>query len=395
MHDSSIPSFSGQGASETPPLGIIAKLSSTVSASAHSPVEPLPSVSARVFRFALQGEARVLLPGERVAQCARRVIPGAGFVEVRGVPGSAYFQNLVRCGSVWHDPVCASKITEARRVELSAALATPYIYVALLTLTLRHSPADRLDKLLFVLVDGCSRGLLAGRFWDDLKAEYGILGTVRALETTHGLNGWHPHTHYLIVFGWRQDASSLAALRAEFSKRWLHVLARRGFDASWDFGVDLQDGDSKVAEYVAKFGREPVSPSWSIEHELAKAPVKRAAAGGRSPFQLLADSFAGDEVAGRLFVEYAHVFKGRCQLKYSKGLRALLGLGDEKSDDALTGEDDPEGDLLARLTRAQWKRVLGNDCRGELLDAASKGRAVLLVFLVEFGVIAGVQDVES
>jgi hypothetical protein len=266
-------------------------------------------------------------------------------------------------------------------------LAAAGVFTALLTLTLRHSPLDQLEALLAVLINACRQGLFMGRFGVDLRARYHVLGMIRALETTYGLSGWHPHIHYLLLFSEPLDAAGLAALLDELRARWLHVLARRGYDASWEHGVDLQNADSKVRDYITKFGHEPLVTPWTVEHELVKAPVKRAAAGGRSPFQLLADSYAGDEQAGRLFTEYARVFKGRHQLEYSKGLRALLGLGVEKPDEQLAADDDPLAPILARLTRANWARVLGNDIRAETLDVAAKGDPVLLAeFLAGFGV---------
>jgi hypothetical protein len=74
-------------------------------------------------------------------------------------------------------------------------------------------------------------------------------------------------------------------------------------------------------------------------------------------------------------------------LVWSKGLRAKLGIGEAKSDEVIAKEIEADAVLLAMLSRLQWRQVLGNDIRGELLQVASKGDPDLLwSFLAEFGI---------
>lgn len=366
-------------------LGIIANLQSAPAPSGQTPDEGMFTPSARVFRYALQSQARVLMPHERVAQCARRIVPGLAHVKVMHQPGGAHYQNLVRCGSVWMCPVCAAKITEARRAELGQALHQPGLCLALLTLTVRHTGADQLKPLLVGLTGACA-ALMTARYWQTIKAGYQLAGTIRALETTYGVHGWHPHLHFLLVFLSQHSTVTLAQLEADLRAHWLRVLARRGFDASWEHGLDLVTADTKVRDYITKFGHEPARPVWSLEHELTKTPTKKAALGGATPLELLALALSGEEAAGALWREYAAAFKGRHQLSYSPGLRDLLGLGVEQTDQELTAQDEP-ADVLALLTRDDWRRVLGNDIRAELLDVAARGDFRELVeFLASFGI---------
>jgi hypothetical protein len=75
-----------------------------------------------------------------------------------------------------------------------------------------------------------------------------------------------------------------------------------------------------------------------------------------------------------VFQEYAAWFKRKRQLFWSKGLRArLLGKDEEKTDEELAAEQMEEAVLLGRLTRTQWRVVLANDARGELLEVAHSG----------------------
>jgi len=73
----------------------------------------------RLFRWALQAEARQWLPHERVAECLRVVNPMALGVEVLHAPRqqAAHYKSLIVCGSVWMCPLCAAKISERRRSE--------------------------------------------------------------------------------------------------------------------------------------------------------------------------------------------------------------------------------------------------------------------------------------
>src|SRR5664279_2587900 len=69
----------------------------------------------RRMRYQLQRAAQGLLPGERVKHCQRSTMNEYGVGVFRSSDGGASFGNLATCGSVWHCPVCAAKITEQRR----------------------------------------------------------------------------------------------------------------------------------------------------------------------------------------------------------------------------------------------------------------------------------------
>jgi hypothetical protein len=78
----------------------------------------------RLLKWALQAEARAILPNERVAQCLRQINPLAAGVEVLHSPEHqvAHYKSLIVCGSVWMCPLCAAKISERRRDELERAI---------------------------------------------------------------------------------------------------------------------------------------------------------------------------------------------------------------------------------------------------------------------------------
>jgi hypothetical protein len=99
---------------------------------------------------------------------------------------------------------------------------------------------------------------------------------------------------------------------------------------------------------------------------------------------LLRDYLLGDRRAGELWKTYALSFKGKKQLVWSRGLRVALGLDIELTDEELATATDEPSTMLATLSFAQWRAVLGNDLRGELLKVAGRGDA----FIDELGVKA-------
>lgn len=80
---------------------------------------------ARARRYYLQNLAADLLPDERVSECLRAVAPSADQVDLFHNPArsSARYANLIVCSRVWTCPVCAARITEERRRELTLAAA--------------------------------------------------------------------------------------------------------------------------------------------------------------------------------------------------------------------------------------------------------------------------------
>jgi len=353
----------------------------------------------RLERWALQAMARELMNDQRVAWCLRRLgfdpETRTAFRSVKVMYSEhvhrAHYKNLAVCGSVWMCPLCSVKITERRRVELTSAIEKNDFKIALVSFTLQHSAKDKLPVVLSALLDGY-RYLKKNRRWKEFAGDYRLVGSVRSLETTYGKNGWHPHLHSL---GFFESGASLRGIESDFKSMWLECLEHFHRSASWLNGVDFRSAQKDVADYISKFGHEPVDlkhPSkWTMEHELTKAPSKISrVAGGYTPLQLLASCLVGEKVqgldAGRLWQEYAKCFKGKRQLVWSRGLRKLVGLGVEESDQDIAEREVEEAKLLMMLDLWQWKIILANDARGDVLEVASSGDvAELVAFLHRLG----------
>lgn len=325
-----------------------------------------------IERFVLQSVARELMPRERVAVCLRRPVPGRSVVEIYHASRtrSAHYGALQVCGSVWLCACCAAKVSERRRVELHQGVEAwlgegAEHRLVLATFTIQHRPCDALSAVLRRL-KGAREYLLSGAPGMRLRSRYSIAGSIRTLEVTHGKSGWHPHMHVLMFL---ERDGVVEGLRDYLAERWPKCVASAGGYAS-RAGFDMQVSDQQVADYVAKWGRQP---TWTTAHEMTKAVVKKGHQSGRTPTELLLAYAQGDCDAGRLWIQYGCTFKGERQLWWSHGLRERLGLVIEQSDEELAAAHEEDAQLLGLLRLDQWRVVVANDARAEILQAARSG----------------------
>jgi len=128
--------------------------------------------------------------------------------------------------------------------------------------------------------------------------------------------------------------------------------------------------------YVVKTGLEDEKlRTWNLISEITKAPAKVGMQSGDhyTPFQLVDLYLCGDVIAGKNFIEYTRAMKGRKQLTYSRGLRELLQVGAEVTDQELAEATDQDARLLAMLSPEAWRTILKRGKRGALLEVASSG----------------------
>lgn len=325
----------------------------------------------KILRFMLQSAARELLPDERVAECLRTIVPTAQRVEIhKDKQGKgAHYRNLLVCARIWHCPVCASKISEKRRKELSRATLSWGGGLALVTYTASHHSGISLAKILQSVLDA-HRDFKSGRFFEEFSGYFGWTGSVKSLEITHGKNGWHPHVHELVFLTNKPSEELTEMFEAQTASRWRHCLKKLGGFASTERGVTVKNSNADVSDYVSKFGDTKVKTDWTFAHELTKQTVKRGKIDGKTPTQLLYDYMLGDVGAGKLWQEYAYTVKGKHQLVWSRGMRDLLKLSEEQTDAEIADEVPQDTEILASLTRGQWYDVLSHDAVGAILQAA-------------------------
>lgn len=335
------------------------------------PLDHETPVFRRLERFALQSQIAKYLPEQRVKTCLRNPIGDHVDVKHNRQKDSYGFRNLETCGSVWMCPVCAAKISEKRRIELSAGIANWHDQggkVIMMTITVQHNLRTAYKKTLAELqtaYESFLRSKPVRRLLDGM----GVAGRIRALETTYGENGWHPHFHILMFV--KSDDIHLDQSQALLLNQWKLACKRKGMQTPNGHGLQLHDG-AYAAAYVSK---------WGLESEMTKGHIKKSKT-GYSPFDLARfdlGNYSGTAKplspgqAKTLFQEYAYCMKGKRQLVWSDGLRDLLGLKPEKTDKELVDEVDEQEILFVRIPLPMWKIILKAEKRGEVLESCKLG----------------------
>ncbi len=316
-------------------------------------------VIARLERFSLQNISAEILPNKRVSNCLKLRITKEKGVTVfyNEKRRKAQYGNLQTCGSVWDCPVCASRITEGRRLELKQAMdkwKDRQGAVYLVTFTNRHHMGDNLKDLL----GGQKKAFV--KFWQQRKVKkmlslLGYEGRITATEVTYGSNGWHPHYHMLFFFS---SAINQQALQSFLAIEWQKACINAGLKKpTIKNGVDVQDG-SYADKYVSK---------WGLDFEMTKGHTKKGREDAYTPFDLLKMS-VDDVKYSKLFKEYSDAFYRKQQLVWSKGLKTLLEV-DTKSDDELASETDNEAVKVNELALLVWQLILKAKKRAEYLHA--------------------------
>jgi len=281
-----------------------------------------------------------------------------------GGRGGAWFTGLQTCGLVWVCPVCAERISRGRRRELQEAadaagrLGYRMVFV---TLTVRHNRGMRLRPFLADLAK--ARGRMTGwRAYRKIRSDWGSAGQIRALEVTHGENGWHPHLHELFFVRHSTTEADLAELQARIYTLWADACRRVGLpEPDPEHGVLVQGGEA-AGDYISK---------WGIDDEMAGSAKKQGRQGGRTPWQLL-DGATENPRDAALFREYAEAFRGRRQLHYSRGLREAFSLAPEQADLELATDPPPEAVQVASIDPATWLAVQQHRAQPAVLEIAER-----------------------
>ncbi|ODT04195.1 MAG: hypothetical protein ABS52_05960 [Gemmatimonadetes bacterium SCN 70-22] len=264
------------------------------------------------------------------------------------------------CRSPHACPVCTprlrAKAAKKLRRAVSAARARGLL-VFMLTLTLRHSADDRLDFLIRLLTRAW-RFLNGGADWRPLRGKGGLVGSVRALDITHGGAGWHPHLHVLLVV--QPDApkskfgtdASLACTATAISEAWVRSLKHA-----------LVDLDLEPAEWP----RYLPQPTHGVSLEVAagtgdylvKSAEARAGggAGGRTVWDIMESAAAGDERDRELWKDYSQAILRQRLLPGFDRLQKVLGIFDEKDKQEPREQDPGPGAHVADIPKKIYNKL--------------------------------------
>jgi len=291
-------------------------------------------------------------------------------VEVRQSRESlkTYYAKLMACGLVWCCPVCAPKIQHIRAQEVRQAIdywTELGGSVVMPTHTAQHTRADKLSPLLEAFTKALKNSK-KGKGYKLRKDRHGICHSIRALEVTHGSNGWHPHAHTIMFL---DRTVCLDELASDLFPLWESAVRRAGLRDISRKAFKVVDA-SKVKSYITKMGNEY---QWNAEHELVKAHSKSGKGASSSPFDFLrANLETSNPAALGRFAEFATCFKGKRQLVWSNGAKKALlgteGATDQQIADSI-GELDP---VLARITAEDWKIIRKYNQQGNVLQLAQQ-----------------------
>lgn len=286
----------------------------------------------------------------RVAYCGRETARGAvwlrAYAQLATGELRASFAGVRLCRNGWRCPHCARVLQARAAVEVHACTlgfrtAHRSGMVYLVTLTPRHRPdllSPRLRRFepMRRAVTAAYRSLLQGREVAAWRRRFHVLASCRALEATHGSNGWHPHIHALLFVSHRLSPDELSELRAWYARHWGDAVEAQGYERPLAAGVDIREADFK-GRYLTKMGLRDVAA------ELARGSTKRARCShcgdhepirfedgrrrcskcghevNRSPMQILADYHANGEVRDRrLWTQYYHGIHRALRLTWSR-----------------------------------------------------------------------------
>jgi len=344
-------------------------------------------------KFYLQEISRSLLPEERIRVCWRYPLPSTSAIDIiySEEMGRARSAGLMKCGSGWVCPACQGYIAERRRQELQKAIddTRESMVVVMATFTVQHGRKDQLSALIEKMMEAY-RQMKSGRHWQAIKNHYQMVGSVRALEVTHGAHGWHPHYHELIFMSKDVLSDNNAgcldelerSLKGDVGGRWFECLATKGLYSDIEQAFDVRTASARIGEYVAKFGKMPRAGVSVDAAEMTGRNTKICREGNYSINELLFRA-ASDKQARGLFVEYAKATKGRSQLQWSRGLKDLLNIEIIRDEIAAQGIETQTDRILASIDFDTWRNLAGMGLLPQLMTIANLGDENKVNWLLE------------
>lgn len=148
-------------------------------------------------RIDLQNAVREVLPKHRASSCLRHRLGGSSSVTVSTTNTGTRLGGLMVCDAIHVCPVCHHRKMAADKEIVSHIVHDRYQEGGIMVdavLTVPHQAHEPLTSVLERLKT-VWKELRKQRNWRSFSRELGIVGVIRRLEVTIGLNGWHPHYH--------------------------------------------------------------------------------------------------------------------------------------------------------------------------------------------------------
>lgn len=354
----------------------------------HAVLPPPPTVQA----WHLRSVGREILTAQRVEVkqraprmrwCGSRIRRGLDGVGLYARPDRAYgrVHGVCVCGQSLACPVCAPRVAAFRSAEVSECFkrAAAAGYEARLeTFTMPHAAGTALGVEVDCFAEAW-REMGSGR--KALDANVGAFGHHTGREVTwRQENGWHYHHHRCRY----DEPGKYDPERARYY--WLAALEgvgrrTRGAEVhAFNCGVI---GDEAHAEYVGKLALAVEADARAIGREVASSATK-----GRNLATLLLAASRGDEHAAHVWASGVQdiVTRKVSSVRWSRGLRAKVGMAAEKTDEQIAQDEVTDSDVfLGSLTPLQWRGVLMHKAEFALVCAANRGEHAVNDFLSGLG----------
>jgi hypothetical protein len=266
--------------------------------------------------------------------------------------GAAHVAGVSRCSSIWACPVCAPKVREKRAREIDLGVSNHLAkggQAFLVTATVRHLAGTKLADVLKLVTSSWTSALRQRHVTDNP----GYVGQIRAVEITHGKNGWHPHIHAIVLFDSKTDGETFLA---HFGTLYAEQVAKLGGQVrlkhgGWDVRPVLRHKND-LGNYLTK-----VENGWGAGLEMARGDLK-ASKKGTTPFDMLVRAEAGNAWALKMWRYYEDATKGRQAIRWTPGLKALLEVEDLTDEEV--NEDNPADEIVVQFNvpRDHWHHML-------------------------------------
>lgn len=339
-------------------------------------------------------QSRDLMGTGRPSSCGTAL--GAAVSVVQAATG-VHVVGTETCSSVHVCPWCAPIIRQSRADLLAQAIARHQDEGGecfFVTLTASHhehhsleSSLDALMKTWKAITSGRCRqrmdsigGMFTRRllFDEDTMQPYEKvtrhLGIVRAVDLTHGVNGWHPHYH-CVVF--TRPGTKAANVWRAVVMPWIRSSAKVSGRSALAGGCDVKHiarGEADAAG-VAVYGMKAACEVMRID--------TKTAGSGEAPWSILARAIDGEVDARALWAEYRETMKGRRAAVWSRALREwFLDTAGPEADDPDREEADTELGahvVVFSLTAASWRYLRRSGAEGRLYRAVEHGTWRLLL----------------
>lgn len=329
------------------------------------------------------------MPAEGASHVNVHLRHGEQTGEVRaGVSG------VLRCGSPWLCPVCATRKALERAEKVQEAANATFKRggsAALVVLTASHS---KKMSLAFVedLVKTASSKARKTREWRKAKEKYQIIGVICGQEVTLSLeNGWHYHQHLsVLVDGPTADEIRAAKGDPETMRKFATARAQAAGDFLADAykkkirgaggKVDDKHGcNVRVAHDADDASNYTAKGSMAWEVSGANKDETKAER-SLTPWDIAYRAADGDKFMYARWKEYEAVMPGNRSCVRSAALCKALGIEPDRKetgDEQIVHEQD---DVVGRVVAPLWKRWMRH------------GLASTFLLRVEYGGEAGFSD---